>query len=126
MVFVSDRASEWIARYLEVRRDKFKPLFIRYSGKVIEEENGEKMRLTVRSVERAVKKYVKAARLPVDATVHTLRHSFATDLLTNGADLRSVQEMLGHKNIATTQIYTHVTNRQLREVHDAFHSGNKE
>lgn len=125
VVFVSDRAAEWIARYLAIRKDKFKPLFIRYSGKVIEEENGEKMRLTVRSVERAVKKYVRIARLPVDATVHTLRHSFATDLLTNGADIRSVQEMLGHKNIATTQIYTHVTNRQLREVHGAFHSGNK-
>lgn len=83
------------------------------------------MRLTVRSIERIVKKYVAAARLPVDASVHTLRHSFATDLLTNGADLRSVQEMLGHKNVATTQIYTHVTNKQLREVHEVFHSGNK-
>jgi len=84
------------------------------------------MRLTVRSIERIVKKYVHMARLPVDATVHTMRHSFATDLLTNGADLRSVQEMLGHKNIATTQIYTHVTNKQLRDVHKAFHSGNKD
>ncbi len=83
------------------------------------------MRLTPRSIERIVKKYVRAAKIPVDATVHTLRHSFATDLLTNGADIRSVQEMLGHKNIATTQIYTHVTNKQLREVHSAFHSGNK-
>ena len=83
------------------------------------------MRLTARSVERIVKKYVRRSRIPVDATVHTLRHSFATDLLTNGADLRSVQEMLGHKNIATTQIYTHITNKQLREVHEAFHSGNK-
>jgi site-specific recombinase XerD len=92
---------------------------------VSEEEHGEKMRLTVRSIERIIKKYVKTARLPVDATVHTMRHSFATDLLTNGADLRSVQEMLGHKNIATTQIYTHITNKQLREVHKSFHSGNK-
>lgn len=125
VVFVSDRALEWIKRYLEIRKDKFKPLFIRYSGKVIDEDGGEKMRLTVRSIERIVKKYVKLARIPVDATVHTLRHSFATDLLTNGADLRSVQEMLGHKNISTTQIYTHITNKQLREVHEAFHSGNK-
>ncbi len=125
VVFVSDRATEWIKRYLEARQDKFKPLFIRYSGAVTEDNNGDKMRLTVRSIERIVKKYVKAARLPVDATVHTLRHSFATDLLINGADLRSVQEMLGHKNISTTQIYTHITNKQLREVHEAFHSGNK-
>lgn len=125
LVFTSDRASDWIARYMKERKDRYRPLFIRYSGKVNEENNGEKMRLTARSVERIVKKYVKIARIPVDATVHTLRHSFATDLLTNGADLRSVQEMLGHKNIATTQIYTHITNKQLREVHEAFHSGNK-
>lgn len=125
IVFVSDRAAQWIANYLKKREDVFKPLFIRYSGKVIEDNSGEKMRLTARSIERIVKKYVRAIRLPVDATVHTLRHSFATDLLTNGADIRSVQEMLGHKNIATTQIYTHITNKQLREVHQAFHSGNK-
>lgn len=125
VVFISDQAAEWVGRYLAVREDSYKPLFIRYSGSKSDDNEGEKMRLTVRTVERVVKKYVKAARLPVDATVHTLRHSFATDLLTNGADLRSVQEMLGHKNVATTQIYTHVTNKQLREVHEAFHSGNK-
>lgn len=126
IVFVSERAAEWISRYLEVRKDPYKPLFIRYSGPELDMDGGEKMRLTPRSVERIIKKYVKQARLPVDATVHTLRHSFATDLLTNGADLRSVQEMLGHKNIATTQIYTHITNKQLRDVHKNFHSGNKE
>jgi site-specific recombinase XerD len=125
LVFISDRAADWIKRYMDIREDVFKPLFIRYSGKVIEEMQGERMRLTARSVERVVKKYVHKARIPVDATVHTLRHSFATDLLTNGADLRSVQEMLGHKNIATTQIYTHITNPQLRNVHKSFHSGNK-
>ena len=83
------------------------------------------MRLTTRSIERILDKYVRAARIPVKATPHTLRHSFATDLLSNGADLRSVQEMLGHKNISTTQIYTHVTNPQLREVHKKFHQGNR-
>ena len=121
VVFISDRAAEWIKRYIDARQDNFVPLFIRYSGREIFENRGEKMRLTA----RIVKKYVRAARLPVDATVHTLRHSFATDLLTNGADIRSVQEMLGHKNISTTQTYTHVTNKQLRDVHEAFHSGNK-
>lgn len=125
IVFVSDRAAEWIERYLSSRLDAYKPMFIRYSGPENGQDDGEKMRLTPRSVERMVKKYVKAARLPVDASVHTLRHSFATDLLTNGADIRSVQEMLGHKNIATTQVYTHITNKQLKEVHEAFHSGNK-
>lgn len=125
VVFLSDRAIEWIRRYLDNRTDTYRPLFIRYSGRVDTEKDGEGMRLTVRSVQRIVKKYVQIARIPVDATVHTLRHSFATDLLSNGADLRSVQEMLGHKNIATTQIYTHVTNKQLRDVHKMFHSGNK-
>jgi len=125
IVFVSERAAGWLGKYTNERKDKFKPLFIRYSGRVLEENNGERMRLTARSIERIVKKYVLQSRIPVDATVHTLRHSFATDLLTNGADIRSVQEMLGHKNIATTQIYTHITNKQLREVHEAFHSGNK-
>lgn len=126
VVFVSERAAYWVQQYIAMREDGYKPLFIRYSGRIESDDNGEKMRLTVRTIERIVKKYVKAARLPVDATVHTLRHSFATDLLMNGADIRSVQEMLGHKNIATTQIYTHVTNKQLKDVHEAFHSGNKE
>lgn len=126
LVFISDRAADWIQRYLDARSDVYKPLFIRYAKDKSEADDGEKMRLTARSIERIVKKYVAEARLPVDATVHTMRHSFATDLLTNGADIRSVQEMLGHKNIATTQIYTHVTNKQLRDVHKAFHSGNKE
>ena len=125
LVFVSDRAVASLTEYLKSREDIHNPLFIRYSGREIVENRGEKMRLTARSIERIVKKYVKIARLPVDATVHTLRHSFATDLLTNGADIRSVQEMLGHKNISTTQIYTHITNKQLKDVHGAFHSGNK-
>jgi site-specific recombinase XerD len=85
------------------------------------EQTDEDMRLSARSVQRMIKKYVRKIKLPVDVTPHVLRHSFATDLLMAGADLRSVQEMLGHKNVQTTQIYTHVTNKQLREVHSAFH-----
>lgn len=125
VVFISDSAAIWLERYLSARTDEFKPLFIRYSGNQEPTTNGEKMRLTPRSVQRMLEKYVRAARLPVKATPHALRHSFATDLLLNGADLRSVQELLGHKNVATTQIYTHVTNAQLKEVHKAFHSGNR-
>lgn len=125
VVFLSDDAVLWLNKYLEKRKDDFRPLFIHYSGKANEENHGEKMRLTSRSVERILEKYVKLARIPVKATPHTLRHTFATDLLMSGADLRSVQEMLGHKNISTTQIYTHVTNPQLKEIHKRFHSGNK-
>jgi site-specific recombinase XerD len=125
IVFMSDSAAFWIQEYLGMRTDGFKPLFIRYARETNLEDKGEKMRLTSRSVERTVKKYVKLSKIPVDATPHTMRHSFATDLLSNGADLRSVQEMLGHKNISTTQIYTHVTNPKLKEVHKKFHHGNK-
>lgn len=125
IVFLSDSACEWLNRFLGARKDTFKPLFIRFQGRVDPADNGEAMRLTPRSIERIVEKYVKAVGLSVKATPHTLRHSFATDLLINGADIRSVQEMLGHSNIATTQIYTHVTNAHLKDVHKAFHSGNK-
>lgn len=125
IVFISDRAALWLGKYLAVRGDYYKPLFIRYKGGSDPVAGGVDMRLTPRSVQRAVEKYVRAAKLPVRATPHVLRHSFATDLLMNGADLRSVQELLGHKNVATTQIYTHVTNSTLRDVHKSFHSGNK-
>lgn len=106
MVFISDSTADWLGKYLYIRKDTFKPLFIRFQGKVDPENNGETMRLTTRSIERIVEKYVKKLGLPVKATPHTLRHSFATDLLINGSDIRSVQEMLGHSNISTTQIYT--------------------
>jgi site-specific recombinase XerD len=126
VVFLSDTAAQWIERYLRSRQDDFKPLFIRYSGAVDTQKSGEKMRLTARSIQNIVDKYAKRSGLPIKATPHTLRHSFATDLLISGADIRSVQEMLGHESIRTTQVYTHVTNRHLKEVHKAFHSKNKQ
>jgi len=126
VVFLSDTAAQWIERYLGIRKDSFKPLFIRHSGKIDIRNNGEKMRLTARSIQRIVAKYAKRSGLPIEATPHTLRHSFATDLLISGADIRSVQEMLGHESIRTTQVYTHVTNRHLKEVHKAFHSKNRQ
>jgi len=125
VVFLSKKAAEWLKKYLESRLDGWEPLFVRYVKKPAVIEDGKKMRLTVRTIQRIVKKYVKKAKLPVDASVHTLRHSFATDLLMAGADIRSVQELLGHKNISTTQIYTHVTNRKLRDIHEAFHGKGK-
>lgn len=121
VVFLSVRAAAWLQRYLQSRQDDWKPLFVRLVKKPENIFDGEKTRLTARSVQRIVAKYGRQARLPVDISPHIMRHSFATDLLVAGADLRSVQEMLGHKNIGTTQIYTHVTNKQLKTVHEAFH-----
>lgn len=135
VVFLSKRACDWIDNYLKARRDQFKPLFIHHRGKdgnslekarkLDANETDESIRLTPRSVQRMIKKYVKKVKLPVDATPHVLRHSFATDLLMAGADLRSVQEMLGHKNVATTQIYTHVTHKHLKDIHESFHGKGK-
>ena len=123
VVFLSDSAASWLKRYLDNREDHALPLFIRYAGKKPDDgqDPGEAMRLTARSVQRLVEKYVKKARLPIKITPHGLRHSFATDLLSGGADLRAIQEMLGHKNVSTTQIYTHITNPQLKEIHAKFH-----
>ena len=126
VVFLSKRAKEWLGKYFRMRNDPYRPLFIRYSGpKAKDGLTDEKSRLSVRSVERLIEKYRKKAGILFRIGPHILRHSFATDLLQQGADIRSVQEMLGHKNIATTQIYTHVTNIRLREVHEKYHSGNK-
>lgn len=125
VVFVSDSAAEALTNYLNIRQDEYKPLFIRFKGGHPVDPEGWDARLTVRSVERLVKKYALIAGIAVDPTPHTLRHTFATDLLRRGADIRSVQELLGHANIATTQIYTHITNPQLKEIHRKFHRGNK-
>ncbi|EKE05857.1 MAG: hypothetical protein ACD_19C00176G0079 [uncultured bacterium] len=125
VVFLSSRACEYLKKYISERKDHFKPLFIRHKGKVDITMEDNKMRLTPRSVERLVKKYVRKIKLPVEITPHGIRHSFASDLLNAGADLRSIQEMLGHKNISTTQIYTHVTNKQLHDIHETFHGRGK-
>lgn len=121
VVFLSDTAAASIISYLNERKDSFKPLFIRYSRDITVEKSGEKMRLTTRSIRNIVNLYSKKSGLPIHVTPHTLRHSFATDLLIGGADLRSVQEMLGHESIRTTQVYTHVTNKHLKDIHKTFH-----
>ncbi|MBR3164530.1 tyrosine-type recombinase/integrase [Candidatus Saccharibacteria bacterium] len=122
-VFVSQSAADAIADYLDERRDSLPALFLNNSrNQPLMGTTGDYRRLTPRSVQRIIEKYVKAAGITKHVTPHTLRHSFATDLLMNGADLRSVQSMLGHSNIATTQIYTHVTDAHLHEVHEKFHS----
>lgn len=116
VVFISDSASYWVETYLESREDTDPALFVRTSGR-----RDADLRLTARSVQRIVKKYVKKTKLPVEITPHGIRHTFATDLLSSGADLRAIQEMLGHKSVATTQIYTHITNPQLKKIHQDFH-----
>lgn len=113
-VYFSERAIDWLRQYLNQRTDMEKALFIGYVGK-------KPNRLTVRSMERIVKKYAILAGLPIITSCHTLRHSFATDLLMKGVDLRIVQEFLGHRNIVTTQVYTHVTKPHLKEVHKKYH-----
>lgn len=125
-IFISEEAAQWLQRYLEKRQDNSRPLFIRYSGQKAVDRSGNYLRLTARSVQRMVSRYASLAGIVKQVSPHTLRHSFATDLVSNGADLRSVQAMLGHSNIATTQIYTHVTDPHLRQVHERFHSKKKQ
>ena len=124
-IFISAEAADWIQRYIDKRQDNTKPLFIRYSGSKKVDLSGNYHRLTARSVQRMVARYALGAGITKHVSPHTLRHSFATDLLMNGSDLRSVQAMLGHSNIATTQIYTHVTDPHLKKVHEQFHRAKK-
>ncbi len=120
-IFISRQAADWIQKYLDKRTDVTRPLFMRYSGRKTVDLTGNFHRLTSRSVQRLVARYALLAGITKHVSPHTLRHSFATDLLMNGADLRSVQAMLGHSNIATTQIYTHVTDPHLKSIHEKFH-----
>lgn len=117
IIYFSERALFWVKKYLASRRDEHEPLFVRLKG-----PGSDAGRISTRAVENIVQKYSNSAGLPLLISPHTLRHSFATDLLTQGVDLRTVQEFLGHRNIATTQVYTHVTSKRLKEIHRKFHN----
>lgn len=120
-IFVSQQAADWLKLYLEKRTDNLPALFISYGGRAIANTTGNYRRLTPRSIQRMVAHYSLLAGITRHVSPHVLRHSFATDLLMNGADIRSVQAMLGHSNIATTQIYTHVTDPHLKSIHEKYH-----
>ena len=118
VVFLSDSAKDALKKYLAERSDIHEALFVGHHGSLKKKESA---RLTPRSVQRMIKKYAVAAGVIKKVSPHQLRHSFATDLLQNGADIRSVQVMLGHANITTTQIYTHYTDKHLKEIHKKYH-----
>lgn len=123
VVFLSDTARNAIRAYLKERKDFDDAMFIQYGKNAKQSDvKNKELRLTSRSVQRIIKRYATIAGITRKVTPHVIRHSFATDLLSNGADLRSVQALLGHANIATTQIYTHVTDKHLRDIHKKFHS----
>jgi len=122
IVFLSAEAKKRVKNYLQTRQDNWPYLFINYRpGKTSDEVSGEGRRLSVYSIQCLVRKYALKAGIIKKVTPHVLRHSFATNLLINGADIRAVQELLGHSSITTTQVYTHLTNERLREVHKKFH-----
>ena len=122
-IFIDKSTAECIEDYLNMRTDTLPALFLNNSAnQQIPSTSGDFRRLTPRSIERIVQKYTRLAGIIKHVTPHTMRHSFATDLLMNGADIRSVQSLLGHANISTTQIYTHITDPHLKEVHEKFHS----
>lgn len=121
-VFIGEAAAGRVEDYLSSRLDNLPPLFLSYSRNNLSSTTGDYRRLTSRSIQRMVTKYARLAGITKHVSPHTMRHSFATDLLMNGADIRSVQSMLGHSNISTTQVYTHVTDEHLRDVYEKFHS----
>ncbi len=126
-IFIDQSTADRIQDYLDIRTDSLPALFLNNSkNQQAPSTSGDYRRLTPRSIQRIIEKYTRQAGITKHVTPHTLRHSFATDLLMNGADIRSVQSLLGHANISTTQIYTHVTDPHLREVHEKFHSETKE
>ena len=122
-IFISETCADRVRDYLDARTDSLPALFLNNSKNLqAVDTSGDYRRMTARSVERIVEKYARLAGITKHVSPHTLRHSFATDLLMNGADLRAVQSMLGHADISTTQIYTHVTDAHLKEIHEKFHS----
>ncbi|MFA5791998.1 MAG: site-specific tyrosine recombinase/integron integrase [Candidatus Paceibacterota bacterium] len=122
VVFISEEARTALKKYLNARKDMEEGLFVQIESEIKNDKKKEVKHLTKRSIERIVKYYAIKAGISKKVTPHVIRHCFATDLLSNGADIRSVQMMLGHANIATTQIYTHVTDKHLRDIHKKFHN----